>query len=81
MNFSDLLTRLLDELRHRVSSGTTTERRLALLAGLSQPHLHHVLKGKRQLSIAAADEILRRLEIDLADLISIEELQQRQRRG
>jgi len=81
MNYSDVVGLLLDELRRRVSSGQITERRLALLAGLSQPHLHHVLKGKRQLSVGTADKILQRLEVDLADLIPLEALEAARRRG
>src|SRR5438034_1253884 len=55
MTFQDLQLRLLEELRHRVRSGAATERGLARDTGLSQPHLHHVLKGKRLLSVEKAD--------------------------
>ena len=58
MTYTDLIECLLEELRSRVRSGEVTERALAQLAGLSQPHLHHVLKGKRHLSLAKADAIL-----------------------
>ena len=75
MTFSHLQQRLVDHLRHRVRSGETTERGLARIAGLSQPHLHNVLKGKRLLSVEMADEILRNLEIDLVDLIQPSELE------
>ena len=75
MTFIHLQQRLVDHLRHRVRSGETTERGLARIAGLSQPHLHNVLKGKRLLSIEMADEILRKLEIDLVDLIEPGELE------
>jgi hypothetical protein len=80
MTFHDLLQRLLEELRQRVRSGAATERGLARLSGMSQPHLHNVLKGKRVLSMAKADEVLRRLEIDLLHLIDAEELQESLRR-
>ena len=69
MTFGHLQQRLVNHLRHRIRSGETTERGLARIAGLSQPHLHNVLKGKRLLSMEMADEILRNLEIDLVDLI------------
>ncbi|HTP33278.1 MAG TPA: hypothetical protein VMJ75_13960 [Candidatus Acidoferrales bacterium] len=69
MNYTDLMNCLLDELRHRVQTGESTERGLAQLAGLSQPHLHHVLKGKRHLSPAKADVILDHLGLDLLDLV------------
>jgi plasmid maintenance system antidote protein VapI len=74
MTFLDLHHRLLDHLRHRVQSGETTERALARVAGLSQPHLHNVLKGKRFLSMDMADEILRNLEMGVFDLIQPQEL-------
>jgi hypothetical protein len=57
-----------------VRSGAATERGLARDTGLSQPHLHHVLKGKRLLSVEKADIVLRRLELDLLHLITAEEL-------
>jgi transcriptional regulator with XRE-family HTH domain len=76
MTFDDLRTRLLDHLRSRISGGEATERGLARLAGISQPHLHHVLKGKRLLSLERADEILRRLNLDLLDLIPPEYLRE-----
>ncbi|HXK02819.1 MAG TPA: helix-turn-helix domain-containing protein [Verrucomicrobiae bacterium] len=69
MNYTDLMNCLLDELRRRVQTGESTERGLAQLAGLSQPHLHHVLKGKRHLSPAKADVILDHLGLDLLDLV------------
>jgi len=76
MTFQDLQLRLLAELRHRVQSGAATERGLARDTGLSQPHLHHVLKGKRLLSVEKADEVLRRLDLDLLHLITAEELRE-----
>jgi hypothetical protein len=80
MTFHDLHQRLIEELRHRVRSGAATERGLALLSGISQPHLHNVLKGKRQLSLTKADGVLRRLKIDLLHLIEPEELRESTRR-
>ena len=79
MTFDDLRTRLVNNLRLRVRSGEVTERSLARLTGISQPHLHHVLKGKRRLSLETADLILRRLDIDVGDLLSPEELRERRR--
>ena len=80
MTFVDLQLRLLDHLRRRVQSGEATERSLAKLAGLSQPHLHNVLKGKRMLSMDMADKILHNLQIGVLDLISTEEFQRWQDR-
>ena len=74
LNFLDLHQRLLELLRQRVQGGQDTERGLARLAGVSQPHLHNVLKGKRLLSLDMADEILQNLQIGIADLVDPEEL-------
>ncbi len=80
MTFHDLQQRLVDELRLRVRSGAATERGLARLSGISQPHLHHVLKGKRTFSIEKSDEVLRRLQIDVLQLILMDELREPSRR-
>ncbi len=80
MTFHELQQRLLDELRQRVRSGAATERGLARISGISQPHLHNVLKGKRLLSMDKADELLRSLEIDILRLIHPEELRESSRR-
>jgi transcriptional regulator with XRE-family HTH domain len=77
MTFDDLRARLVENLRLRVRCGEATERGLARIVGMSQPHLHHVLKGKRLLSFERADEVLRRLNMDLLDLISDDELRER----
>lgn len=76
MTFHDLQQRLLEELRQRVRSGAATERGLARHTGISQPHLHNVLKGKRRLSLMKADVILQSLQIDLLNLIEPEELRE-----
>jgi transcriptional regulator with XRE-family HTH domain len=69
MDFQRLQSRLIANLRERVRSGEITERSLARVTGVSQPHLHNVLKGKRLLSAGKADQILRHLHLDLADLM------------
>jgi transcriptional regulator with XRE-family HTH domain len=70
VDFRFLQTQLLSHVRARVRNGEISERALARLAGISQPHIHNVLKGARQLSTDMADQILQRLRIDLADLLS-----------
>jgi transcriptional regulator with XRE-family HTH domain len=80
MTFYELQQRLLEELRQRVRSGAATERGLARISGISQPHLHNVLKGKRLLSMDKADELLRHLQIDVLQLIPPEELRESRRR-
>lgn len=69
MYFTLLRVRLLTVVRTRVRNGELTERRLARLIGISQPHIHNVLNGHRILSPKIADEIIRTLEIKLADLL------------
>lgn len=72
MNFQQLEQRFIEHLRRRIRSGELTERRLARLAGISQPHVHNVLKGKRLLSTELADTILEVLRLDLVELIERE---------
>ena len=73
MDFLELERRFLDHLRNRVRSGEITERRLAHITGISQPHIHNVLRGKRSLSPRTADIIVAVLHIDLLDLLDPEE--------
>lgn len=68
MTFHQLQQRLLDDLRRRVRNGESTERGLARAVGMSQPHLHNVLKGKRLLSMEKTDAVLRHLGIGVLDL-------------
>jgi plasmid maintenance system antidote protein VapI len=67
--------RLLQKLRMRMRNGELTERSLARLIGVSQPHVHNVLKGARILSPEIADVILRKLGMSLLDLIDADELE------
>ena len=55
-------------------SGEISERSLARLIGVSQPHLHNVLKGRHLFSVPTADKILRHLDLDLLDFVDPEEL-------
>jgi transcriptional regulator with XRE-family HTH domain len=80
MTFHDLQQRLIEYLRQRVRSGEATERSLARVTGVSQPHMHNVLKGIRLLSVATADQILRNLDMDLLDLIELDEVLEFHRR-
>lgn len=80
MDFAQLHSRLIIHLVARVRSGEITERGLSRLTGVSQPHIHNVLKGKRFLSLARADGILRQLHIDVLDLIEPDEFQRRRER-
>jgi hypothetical protein len=81
MDFQELRERLVAHLRERVSSGELTERGLARISGVSQPHIHNVLKGKRVLSLEMSDAVLRQLRIDLLDLVRPEDLLEWRGRG
>ena len=74
MNFRDLQDRLTANLRERVRGGEVTERGLARLTRVSQPHIHNVLKGKKLLSTDMADQVLHHLRMDILDLVDPGEL-------
>ena len=80
MTFHDLQQRLIEDLRQRVRSGDVTERSLARATGVSQPHMHNVLKGTRKLSVETADQILKKLDMDLLDLIELQDVREFRRR-
>lgn len=69
MTFEQLLARLLAELVRRIENGQLTERGLARLARLSQPHVHHILKGKRGMTPQVADRFLEVLGIEADHLV------------
>ena len=68
--FADLLHLARLEVRGRVRNGLVTERGLATKAGVSQPYLHNVLKGVRQMTPDLADRLLRELDFGVADLLA-----------
>ena len=74
MYFEQLQERLLVRLRSRIQNGELTERSLAKLTGISQPHIHNVLKGARNFSPDNADFILRRMNLEILDLFERKEL-------
>jgi hypothetical protein len=75
MLFAEARNSLVEILRSRVRNGELTERGLARLVGVSQPHIHNVLKGVRALSPELSDQILQHLRISLLDLIERERIQ------
>ncbi|MBD0328128.1 MAG: helix-turn-helix transcriptional regulator [Pyrinomonadaceae bacterium] len=79
MRFQDLQGRLLTRVRTLVRNGVITERGLARMARISQPHIHNVLKGVRILTPDVADTILNCLELDVLDLIESREIEQQLR--
>ena len=74
MYFELLQLRLIAHVQQRVQRGELTERGLARHTGISQPHLHNVLKGARVLSPRMADLLLHHLHITLVDLLDADEL-------
>ena len=69
MYFQELQRKLVSVARERVRSGQFTERGLARLCGISQPHMHNVLKDIRAFSNESADRLMRALEIRVPDLL------------
>ena len=69
MTLGDLQNRFVALLRKRVRNGELTERGLARMVGVSQPHMHNVLHGKRSFSVETTDEMMRLLRVDVLDLI------------
>jgi transcriptional regulator with XRE-family HTH domain len=65
MGFSELRNALVQDLLTRIRAGEFSERSLARRLGISQPHMHHILANKRQMSWELADHIVLVLKIDL----------------
>jgi hypothetical protein len=74
VRFAEFHKRLVECLRDKVRSGEITERGLARMTGISQPHVHNVLKGKKLFSVDVSDAILRELDLDLLDFVQPSEL-------
>lgn len=70
-SFADLQAQLLQRIWAIVNSGELTVRGLAARANISQPHLHHILHGQRQLTLATADQLLQVMGWTLADLLPV----------
>ena len=75
LTFDDLAQRLVRDLAKLIRSGAVTERRLAGMVGVSQPHLHNVVNGLRKLTPTVADLIMKRLDWSLLDLVESAEAQ------
>lgn len=69
MRFDDFQKLLVTSLKARVRNGEFTERGLAKAIGVSQPHVHNILKGLRILSPEIGDQILQKLNMSLIDLL------------
>jgi transcriptional regulator with XRE-family HTH domain len=75
LSFKALQVRLLGFVNARIRNGELSERALARYLGVSQPHLHNVLKGARHLQMPLADKFLAFFRISVGDLLTSEELQ------
>ena len=73
MTLGDLQQRFVALLRKRVRNGELTERGLARMVGVSQPHVHNVLHGRRTFSLETTDDMMRQLRVDVLDLIEPDE--------
>ncbi len=69
MNLGEINRKLIELAARKVRSGDITERGLARRSGLSQPHLHNVIKGIRSLSNDTADRLMLGLGISVNDLL------------
>ena len=74
MTFVLLKSRLIERLQRKVRNGEWTVRALALRSGISQPHLHNVLKGIRDLSPENSDRLMETAGLSVFDLLAPEEL-------
>ena len=75
LTFQDAQLKLLAQVRDRIRNGEFTESGFARFIGISQPHVHNVLKGVRKLSPQILDAIMSRLHISLLDFVPMDELQ------
>jgi transcriptional regulator with XRE-family HTH domain len=75
LTFREAQLRLLAYVADRIHNGELTERGFARRIGISQPHIHNVLKGVRSLSPEIFDSILKFFHLSLLDLAPIEEVE------
>lgn len=74
LTFGRLQECLVQLVRRRVNNGEFTERGLARMIGISQPHMHHVLKGVRSLTPEVGDSLISCMGGNLLDLLEASEL-------
>ena len=67
--FLALHRRLISVVNSKLRNGEFTERGLARVMNISQPHLHHVLKQTRKLQPELADKLMLKLGINILDLL------------
>jgi hypothetical protein len=69
MYLAEIQEALIQTALRRVRAGELTERGLARLCDISQPHLHNVLKRIRSLSTDSADRMMRALNLRTDDIL------------
>jgi hypothetical protein len=69
MTIRETKRRLLMLLNDKIRSGELSQRKLARLAGFTQPHIHNVLKGARSMNAEFADAALKCLNLSVIDLL------------
>lgn len=72
--FTVLKVRLIRVVNRRIHNGEFTERGLARILQISQPHLHHLLKQSRKLHADLADKLMLRLGLSILDLLDNSEV-------
>jgi hypothetical protein len=75
LTYQDAQLKLLVYVRSQIRNGELTERGFARLIGISQPHVHNVLKGVRKLSPNVFDLALKCLHLSFLDLVPSDELE------
>ena len=71
---TELRKRILSYAAAAIQAGLISEKRLAHLAGYSQPHVHNVIAAIRVGSARLIDAIARALQITLLDLYTLDEI-------
>jgi hypothetical protein len=79
LTFQDAQHKLLAYVRSQIRNGELTERGFARRIGISQPHVHNVLKGVRNFSPEILDLALKYFHLSLLDLVPSDQLEARLR--
>jgi hypothetical protein len=69
VDIEELYERLVEVARQRVRAGDVSERGLSRMCGISQPHMHNVLKSIRALSSASANRLMGALGVTVPGLV------------
>lgn len=74
VSFGALQERLIRFVNDRISNGDFSERGLARMLRVSQPQIHNILKGARNLTTEMADRVLSCFGMSVLDLLDSSEL-------